>query len=109
MSFEIEGTLHKIYESENKSGKFVTREFVLQITSGNYPEYPKFQLVQDRVGLVDQFAEGDTVKVKLLGFDNRGKVRLSMKQVDQQTGEDLSKKMAEGEGSSEEQPAAQAE
>ena len=34
------------------------------------------------------------VKVKLLGFDNRGKVRLSMKQVDQATGEDLSKKQA---------------
>jgi polyribonucleotide nucleotidyltransferase len=32
------------------------------------------------------------VKVKLLGFDDRGKVRLSMKLVDQQTGEDLSKK-----------------
>jgi polyribonucleotide nucleotidyltransferase len=32
------------------------------------------------------------VKVKLLGFDDRGKVRLSMKQVDQATGEDLSKK-----------------
>src|SRR5258708_4274953 len=36
--------------------------------------------------------EGDTVKVKLLGFDDRGKVRLSMKQVDQATGEDLTKK-----------------
>jgi polyribonucleotide nucleotidyltransferase len=36
--------------------------------------------------------EGDAVKVKLLGFDDRGKVRLSMKQVDQETGEDLSKK-----------------
>jgi polyribonucleotide nucleotidyltransferase len=35
------------------------------------------------------------VKVKLLGFDNRGKVRLSMKQVDQATGEDLSAKQAE--------------
>jgi polyribonucleotide nucleotidyltransferase len=35
--------------------------------------------------------EGDAVKVKLLGFDPRGKVRLSMKQVDQQTGEDISK------------------
>jgi polyribonucleotide nucleotidyltransferase len=34
------------------------------------------------------------VKVKLLGFDDRGKVRLSMKQVDQETGEDLSKKQA---------------
>jgi len=32
--------------------------------------------------------------VKLLGFDDRGKVRLSMKVVDQTTGEDLSKKPA---------------
>ena len=31
--------------------------------------------------------EGDVVKVKLLGFDDRGKVRLSMKAVNQQTGE----------------------
>jgi polyribonucleotide nucleotidyltransferase len=32
---------------------------------------------------------GDAVKVKVLGFDDRGKVKLSMRQVDQQTGEDL--------------------
>jgi polyribonucleotide nucleotidyltransferase len=37
----------------------------------------------------DVVKEGDKVKVKLLGFDERGKVRLSMKAVDQQTGEDL--------------------
>src|SRR5215469_1398323 len=42
----------------------------------------------------DVVKEGDTVKVKLLGFDDRGKVRLSMKVVDQETGEDLSKKQA---------------
>jgi polyribonucleotide nucleotidyltransferase len=34
--------------------------------------------------------EGQSVKVKLLGFDERGKVRLSMKAVDQVTGEDIS-------------------
>src|SRR3974377_60720 len=46
----------------------------------------------------DVVKEGDMVKVKLLGFDDRGKVRLSMKVVDQTTGEDLSKKTgAEGE------------
>ena len=33
--------------------------------------------------------------MKLLGFDDRGKVRLSMKQVDQTTGEDISKKKTE--------------
>ena len=43
----------------------------------------------------DVVKEGQAVKVKLLGFDDRGKVRLSMKQVDQQTGEDLSKKAKE--------------
>src|SRR6185312_14919281 len=51
------------------------------------------ELAPRRVAKVsDVVKEGDLVKVKLLGFDNRGKVRLSMKAVDQQTGEDLSKK-----------------
>ena len=45
----------------------------------------------------DVVKEGDKVKVKLLGFDDRGKVRLSMKVVDQETGEDLeAKQKAEG-------------
>jgi polyribonucleotide nucleotidyltransferase len=33
--------------------------------------------------------EGQEVKVKLLGFDDRGKVRLGMKMVDQETGEEI--------------------
>src|SRR5580700_8016420 len=48
------------------------------------------QLAPRRVQKVtDVVKEGDKVKVKLLGFDERGKVRLSMKVVDQSTGEDL--------------------
>ena len=48
------------------------------------------QLAEDRVEKVsDIVKEGQTVKVKLLGFDDRGKVRLSMKVVDQETGADL--------------------
>ena len=35
--------------------------------------------------------EGDKVKVKVIGFDDRGKVKLSMKRVDQKTGQDLEK------------------
>jgi len=42
----------------------------------------------------DVLKEGQMVKVKLLGFDDRGKTKLSMKVVDQETGEDLSKKEA---------------
>ena len=46
----------------------------------------------------DVVKDGDKVKVKLLGFDERGKVRLSMKAVDQATGEDLeAKQKTEGE------------
>jgi len=36
---------------------------------------------------------GDAVKVKCLGFDDRGKVKLSMRVVDQATGEDISDKV----------------
>ncbi|MFT4934194.1 MAG: polyribonucleotide nucleotidyltransferase [Pseudoalteromonas distincta] len=51
------------------------------------------QISNERVAKVsDVLTEGQEVKVKLLGFDDRGKTRLSMKVVDQVTGEDLSKK-----------------
>ncbi|WP_299826119.1 polyribonucleotide nucleotidyltransferase [uncultured Roseobacter sp.] len=42
----------------------------------------------------DVLKEGQEVKVKLLGFDDRGKVRLSMKVVDQETGEEVKKEEA---------------
>jgi polyribonucleotide nucleotidyltransferase len=48
------------------------------------------QLAKGRVAKSsDIVSEGQKVKVKLLGFDDRGKVRLSMRIVDQETGEDL--------------------
>jgi polyribonucleotide nucleotidyltransferase len=51
------------------------------------------QISNERVNKVsDVLQEGQAVKVKLLGFDDRGKTRLSMRAVDQETGEDLSKK-----------------
>jgi polyribonucleotide nucleotidyltransferase len=48
------------------------------------------ELAPQRVGKVaDVVKVGDQVKVKVLGFDDRGKVKLSMRQVDQETGADL--------------------
>ena len=48
------------------------------------------QLTPQRTNKVtDVVKEGDSVFVKLLGFDDRGKVRLSMKVVDQETGEEI--------------------
>ncbi|WP_420862093.1 polyribonucleotide nucleotidyltransferase [Algirhabdus cladophorae] len=43
----------------------------------------------------DVLKEGQEVKVKLLGFDDRGKVRLSMKIVDQETGEEIVEEKSE--------------
>jgi polyribonucleotide nucleotidyltransferase len=66
------------------------------------------QLATQRVAkTTDVVKEGDKVKVKLMGFDDRGKVRLSMKVVDQATGEDLeAKQKAEAKAAAEgaEQP-----
>ena len=54
------------------------------------------QMAEERIGHPkDVVKEGDTVWVKLVGFDDRGKVRLSMKDVDQDTGKD--KQAAEAE------------
>jgi len=51
------------------------------------------QMARERVAKPsDVVKEGDKVKVKLMGFDERGKTRLSMKVVDQATGEDLDAK-----------------
>jgi polyribonucleotide nucleotidyltransferase len=53
------------------------------------------QLADQRVGkTTDVVKEGDKVWVKLLGFDERGKVRLSMKVVDQETGKERAKEEA---------------
>ncbi|HRK25054.1 MAG TPA: polyribonucleotide nucleotidyltransferase [Beijerinckiaceae bacterium] len=52
------------------------------------------QLANKKVAkTTDVVKEGDKVKVKLMGFDERGKVRLSMKVVDQATGEDIESKL----------------
>ncbi len=48
------------------------------------------QLTEGRVAkTTDVIKEGDKVWVKLMGFDDRGKVRLSMKVVDQETGKEI--------------------
>ncbi len=48
------------------------------------------QIANERIGHPkDIVSEGQTVYVKLMGFDDRGKVRLSMKNVDQETGKEV--------------------
>lgn len=48
------------------------------------------ELTQGRVGkTTDVVKQGDAVKVKVIGFDDRGKVKLSMRVVNQETGADI--------------------
>ncbi|MGI4978317.1 MAG: S1 RNA-binding domain-containing protein, partial [Janthinobacterium lividum] len=52
------------------------------------------ELQQGRVNKTSDVVNvGDAVKVKVLGFDDRGKVKLSMRVVDQATGEDITDKV----------------
>ena len=69
MSFEIEGQLHKKFDTEAKTDSFQAREFVIS-TEGAYPQFVKFQLTQDRCSIIDNYQEGEKIKVF---FDLRGR------------------------------------
>ena len=63
------------------------------------------QIKPERVNHPSDFLEeGQEVFVKLMGFDNRGKVRLSMKFVDQETGEEIAREDSDDDGEAEEKP-----
>ncbi len=54
------------------------------------------ELANERVNrTTDVVKEGDAVKVKVIGFDDRGKVKLSMRVVDQATGADITEQVGE--------------
>ncbi|SEM95859.1 polyribonucleotide nucleotidyltransferase [Bradyrhizobium sp. OK095] len=83
-----EGTVVKVMEFGAFVNFFGSKDGLVHIS----------QLASARVQKTsDVVKEGDKVKVKLLGFDDRGKTRLSMKVVDQETGEDLEGKGGDGE------------
>lgn len=54
------------------------------------------EMAEGRVEKVSDIVnEGDEVKVKLIGIDDRGKVKLSMRVVNQETGEDITEEVGE--------------
>jgi single-strand DNA-binding protein len=70
MAFEIEGKLVKIYPTEQKTASFAVREFVIEVPDGNYPQMVKFQTSQERCSVMDNYREGEKIKVS---FDLRGR------------------------------------
>ncbi len=69
MAFEQEGILHKVFETQSKTDSFQAREFVIKL-DGNYPQFIKFQLTQDKCDLINNYKEGEKIKVS---FDLRGR------------------------------------
>ncbi len=55
--------MHEIFDETQVSEKFRKREFVLEIPDGSYTQYAKFQLTQDKCGILDNYKTGDEVKV----------------------------------------------
>ena len=70
MGYQATGRLHKIFDTEKKSESFSARDFVIEIEDGRFPQLVKFQLVQDKCALIDDYSEGDEINVE---FDLRGR------------------------------------
>lgn len=61
---EIKGELIEVFETVQVSDKFKKREFVVKYAENpEYPEYIKFQLVQDKCELVDSLTAGSEITV----------------------------------------------
>lgn len=74
MNFTVKGKLHKVFEKERKSDKLEIRDFVIK-TDEQYPQYIKFQLMNDKTSQVDPFSEGQNIEVSfnLRGRESDGK------------------------------------
>lgn len=68
--FDISGTIKKIFDEQTFGSGFNKREFVLTTSAERYPQDIKFELVKDKVSLLEPLREGDKIKVF---FDIRGR------------------------------------
>ena len=79
-SFDVSGKLIEKYDVQQITDTFKKREFVVEcpkeINGNTYFDYLKFQLTQDRVGLIETMNEGDMIKVH---FNLRGSKYTSKK------------------------------
>ncbi|MDG5798875.1 DUF3127 domain-containing protein [Marinilabiliaceae bacterium ANBcel2] len=73
MSFEISGTLIVKEDTVTINSNFQKREFVIEVANERNPEwndFVKFQLIQDKCSLIDQYNLKDNIKVL---FNIKGK------------------------------------
>lgn len=61
---DITGKLVEIFDTQQVSDRFQKREFVIEhVENPQYPEYIKFELIQDKVDLLDSFQPGQELQV----------------------------------------------
>ena len=74
MSYELVGKLIEKFDVVQVSDKFKKREFVVEkeemVGTSTFTDQIKFQLTQDRCGIVDEYNVGNEVKVS---FNIRGR------------------------------------
>jgi hypothetical protein len=68
-TFELEGTLKQLFETQTFASGFAKREFVVEVPDGKYPQMLKFECVKDKISMLEGVKIGDPVKV---AFDIRG-------------------------------------
>src|SRR5688572_4096134 len=68
---EVVGTLKVKFDTQKVSDRFQKREFVLTTEANTpYPQHVSFQVTQDKCSMLDQFREGDELRVQ---FNLRGR------------------------------------
>jgi hypothetical protein len=68
--YEATGEIRAIMDTQQVTDSFRKREFALEIEDGRYSQTVKFQLVQDKTELLDDFEVGQQVRVH---FNLRGR------------------------------------
>jgi hypothetical protein len=69
-SYEATGRIVALLPTQQVTGTFKKREFVIEMQDGAYPQHIKFQMTQDKTAQLDSYAVGHDVKVL---FNLRGK------------------------------------
>jgi hypothetical protein len=68
---EVVGTLKAKFDTQKVSDRFQKREFVLTTEASTpYPQHVSFQVTQDKCNILDQFNDGEEIKVH---FNLRGR------------------------------------
>lgn len=60
----VKGKVVEVFDTQNISNSFKKREFVLEYAENpQYPEFLKFEMIQDKCSLLDSIKPGETVDV----------------------------------------------